>query len=225
MTYGIEIKGGGDVLQIASNRIMSGFKISSLGAGSTIPGTTANVFEPKLILVKPSTPASGAKQEVYIDKRTTEWSVVDQTGASISVNYVIIESFKNSNNTPTTGTYGIQIFDSSGDLAFDSAAVGTDGVTLTSTADAASYSGDYLVDPAIITDLTQYVLIDSSFYTRSGNSGSEMGFIYANNYTIGSNTRNGIYFTGKFYFQIFEQLGSSYLPNPSQILTAKIGSV
>jgi len=222
MTYGIEINGGGNVLQIGSNRVMSGFKISSLGAGSTIPGTTANNFSPKIILVKPSTPASGAKQEVYINKQTTPWSVVNENGTSITISYAIIESFKDSNNTPTTGTYGIQIFDANGDIAFDSGAVGTDGITLTSSAEAGAFSGDYLINGPLVTDLSQYVSIETSFFSDNN---FEYGFVYANNYTIGSNTRNGIYYTGRFFFDIFGQLYSSYLTNMGQIYTAKVGSV
>lgn len=222
MTYGIEINGGGNVLQIASNRVMSGFNITSLGAGSTIPGTVGSSFSPKIILVKPSTPSSGSKQEVYLNKQTTPWSVVNENGTSITVNYAIVESFKDSNNTPTTGTYGIQIFDANGDIAFDSGAVGTDGITLTSSAEANVFSGDYLIDDPLVTDLSQYVSIETSFFL---NDNFELGFVYANNYTVGSNTRNGIYYTGRFFFDIFGQPYSSYLTNMGQIYTAKVGSV
>lgn len=222
MAYGIELNGGGNVFQIGSTRVMSGFKVVSSGSASTIPGTTANTFSADFILIRPSTPASGSKQEVYIKKNTTPWSVVDQTDSALTVDYVIIRSFKDAGNTPSTSGYGIQVFDANGDIAFDSGLIGTDGVTLTSTAEAGTLSGNFLIDTALTTNLSQYVSIETSFFVYNN---TEFGFLYANNYTVGSNTRNGIYYTGKFYIDIFGEHYSSYLTNMSQIFTATIGSV
>lgn len=227
MSYGIEIKSGLNTLQIASDRGISGFKVSDSGSGTTIPGTTAGNFsDPRLILVK-VTPSAGTKKEIYINKNVGNWAIVDEFGDPLIADYVIIETFKDVAE-PTGSAYGIQIRNSNNQVAFDTRITGSDGVTLTSAADYSSFSGDWKIDPVITTNLSNYVSIDTSLFTE-GNL--ECGFVFANNYVSGSTTYNGIYYTGKLIIQInvggpvpSETIYSS-IGNLSQIFTAVIGSV
>lgn len=227
MAYGIQIFNGSDVLQIDSDRKMSGFNVvnSSSFAGqspsSTIPGTSAG-FSANLILINYSgTIAAGSAQYVFINKNTTPWSVVDLNGNAVTVEWAILEPF--SRETASSGGYGIQIWDSSGDLAFDSGLVNNGGFTFKNYALPYTFSGNPAQDSGPVTSsLSEYVSVETSTYVYNN---VRLGFLFANQYVIGGTAQTGIFFTGEFRLDLGSTIQWVAIDNLSQIFSGTIGSI
>jgi hypothetical protein len=228
MAYGIQIFNGSDVLQIDSDRKMSGLNVvnSSLfagqSAGSTIPGTTVG-FSPNLILINYSgTLSPGSAQYVFINKNTDDWSVVDLNGNPVNVDWAILEPF--SRQTPSSSGYGIQIWNSSGELAFDSGLINNGGFTFKNYALPLTFSGNPAQDSGpLTTNLSEFVSVETSNYVPDN---IRMGFLFANQYVIGGTAQTGIFFVGEFSIDFLGTGGQwSALGNISQIFSGTIGSV
>lgn len=227
MSYGIQIVNGSSALQLDSNTKMSGFNVvnSSSFAGqspsSTIPGTTSG-FLPILVLVNyAGTLSPGTAQYVFINKNTSPWSVVDLNGNPVTVEWAILKPFKE--ETPSTSGYGIQIFNSLGQLAFDSTFVNNAGFTFKNYALPYTFSGDPAQDSGpLTTDLNEFVSVETSTYVYNN---VRLGFLFANQYVIGGTAQTGIFFTGEFRLDLGSTIQWVAIDNLSQIFSGTIGSI
>lgn len=139
------------------------------------------------------------------------------SGSSQTVSYY---AFKNVQDAGTlSGNYGLQVYNSSNQLAFDSRQYTAGGtISIVDYKPSNTYAGGPVYDNPITTDLSKYVSIDRC-YTKSNLITSPFylqGYIFANQATVNSQTWNGIYHFG--FAPDFINGGGYYTTNYNGIL-------
>ncbi len=197
MSYGIEIKNANDNVVIDSETSNTGFVIIDAGTSNSI--TSINLEE-EFLFVKPN--ATSGNYNIALHRTSGNFgenqaiTFRENSGSAISCDCVR-GKFANT-LTVSSGGYGLQIFNSEGDLAFDSGLYGGDGgFGITNYFPNQSMNGAHnLMD----TDTSKYVLGNTLFGT-SANSGFWIGVHYINSHTTTTQaSANGIYFNGYFTF-------------------------
>lgn len=210
MTYGVRIQGAIGNLQIDSDRSIVGLRLVDSGTSSTITGTVANTFFNKIVAISYQ-PSAGGVVDLFINKATTPWTVVNYSGTAVSVDWAIISTFP---NIPSTSGYGIQVFNADNDLSFDSKLVFQDGVSITDFATPLTFTGNPATDSAPFTPrLADYVIVNhSEWYPSATNRRT--------GYRFDNNTLNGIY-----HFSQSVGRTERYWTNFVVLIALKIGSV
>jgi len=223
MTYGIQIDTGNGNVQIDSNTNGKGLIVVDSGTASTLPSAlnlddvfvfarpTATVGQ-NYLAVERGTPNSNGEQTISFKK---------SDGTALNVDYIITK-VSTAQTASTTG-YGVQIFNSDGDLAFDSGLyTGDGGFGVTDFLGSRQGSGQY---DLISTADRNYALINSTNHELETEVGLHLFFVFVST-TNASYSQKGIYFAGRFQFQ---PLGSPIqyqaIPNLGAILIAEAGSV
>lgn len=217
MSYGIEITGGIGNLQISSDRSMTAFRVINSGSSSTITGVSGTAPD-YLVAISYEPANNGEFKNIAINKTTSEWTVVDENGSAVDVNWVVLDLFKSA--TASTSGYGIQIFNADNDLAYDSQLLLAEnqGVTFKETAAPLTFSGNPFNDTNPLTsNLKEYVTVNHCIYAP----GIFIGYRFAKNTTYAS----GISHFSYIEFSIEFGNTTSYLSNFSDLFALKIGIV
>jgi hypothetical protein len=196
MSYGIEITGsdGSTTFQVLDSDLNSdNYQVVATGSASTIDisssaygGSTGQAR----IFIKPQSGGpttadiSGSSYSFYRYNTTEDGSgnVIEATRTAISVSYVIIKDIANTPVNSSQGTYGIQVFKSNGDPAFDSRRFNTnESFRLLGVVAIGTVTGDPLAAGATLAgpsaDVLDYYFEASSFYHQTGStSGNVQGF-------------------------------------------------
>lgn len=163
MGYGISMNSGFNTIQIDSDSPLSYLKVSARNTGTTVSGVSAD----KLVCIRPPYPSGNDANLGYGAYRTGTGPFTytfyknGQTVAS-TVDYVILEPVKLA--TATTG-YGIQVYNSESELAFDSGIFLSGGVAenvvdmVTVLPPGTSLYGNYLFNASIIYTGSNYLEI------------------------------------------------------------------
>lgn len=224
MAYGINVQTANGNVQLDSTTTNSGLTIIDSGSIST-SGSISYKKSTQLLFCKPTSSTANVQMGLVQTSSNSGGSEVVQTyqvrnatGSNVAVDYVLGQ-FSNSLSATTSG-YGIQVFNSDGDLAFDSEQFNGDGgFGMTDFAPDGTFSGYYNF---IDSDRTKYTLLNGTF----GSLGSGYTSFIGINYTGSSassfySNGTGIYYLG--YLYIFN--GASYFPNWGSIFLGKGGSV
>lgn len=216
MSYGIELDNANGNLIINSISTNSGFIVTDyVSSASTISGIN---FDEEMLFIKPV--ATSDNYNICVHRTSGNIGGAQNAtfrtfdGNAINCQYVR-GKFAKEFTAASTG-YGFQIFNSSGDLAFDSGAYGGDGgFGITNYFAYQSMSGDMnLMD----TDRSKFVLANTLF-GDTNNSDIFIGIYYINNTstlpTGISVSQNGIYFNAFISFfggrTTINNLGAQFL--------------
>ena len=216
MGYGIEILTGNGNLQINSDYTDSGFIVIDKFSSTT----TINYDRSKDLIF--ARPASGGGNVTVGLSTTTATGVVTRTfqdTSGSSVNMEVIKGRFCSELTASTG-YGLQVFNSDGDLAFDSGNfTGDGGFNLTDYIPTFQENGQVSLGDPMTTDGRKFVNMDTTFIDNSGD-GFYIQYIFRD-----AGTSEGIFFES--YFNVTFEFGTvaSFLSNYNPILIGEGGSV
>ena len=196
MAYGIDIDNANGNVILDSTTTNSGFIVTDyVASASSISGIN---FDDELLFIKPV--ATSDNYNICLHKTsTTAGTFRTENGSAINCQYVRGKFAKEF--TAASSGYGVQIFNSSGDLAFDSGAYGGDGgFGVTNYFAATTLSGDMnLMD----TDRTKFVLCNG-LLGDTNNTDQFIGVYYINNTstlpTGVTVAQTGIYFNAFIVF-------------------------
>lgn len=228
MTYGVLFKNANSNVQIDSDSTGTGLVVVDSGTGTSL-GQSVDLAN-KLVFARPTSTEVPtyffAKLGTVASNGTQTVQFVDDAGNAVTANWIIAEVA--SELTASSSGYGLQIFNSNGDLAFESTAYNGDGgLNITDYLAAGDGSGDFdLID----TDTSKYAMMNTSSWF----SNFRQGYFYGNP----NNSGTGIYFEGVFIFQggggfedDFDESGGSgsisesSIQNLGALLLAEGGSV
>lgn len=218
MAYGASVLSGNGFVQLDSSTTNSGLTIVDAGSIST-SGSISFTKSTQFLFCRPTSSGttSMALLQTSSGATTTQqtFEIRNNQGNRVAVDYVLGQ-FSSSLSANTSG-YGIQIFNSDGDLAFDSEQYNGDGgFGLTDYVPPNTYAGYFNF---IDNDQTKYALMNGTFGYQTT---SFIGIVYSGSastspYSAGA----GIYYLG--YINIFG--GPSYFPNWGSIFLGQGGSV
>ena len=132
MSYGIEMIGNdgtSDFLVMDSDLNPDNYQIVATGSGSSLNTSTyVGAGAQARVFIKPQSggpttaDVSGSSYTFYRYNITEDnnGKIIEGTRTSISVSWVILSDIKNTSINSSMGNYGIQIFKSNNDIAFDS---------------------------------------------------------------------------------------------------------
>lgn len=187
MAYGLEITGseGSTTFQVLDSTLNSdNYQVVAKGTASTIDisssafgGSTGQAR----IFIKPQSGGpttadiSGSTYTFYEYEVTEDGStnVIEATRSSLQVPYIIIKDIANTPINSNQGSYGLQIFKSNGDPAFDSRRLSTnDSFRLLGVIAPGSVGGDPQTTAATIAgpsaDVVNYYYDAAHFYHQTG---------------------------------------------------------
>ena len=211
MSYGIEIFNANSNIIIDSGTTNTGFIVADTGTANQV--TNINLEE-EFLFVRPNTTSGNHnitlhRQGTYNQAQTVIFR--NQAGSQVSLDYVR-GKFASDFTSSSTG-YGVQVFNSDGDLAFDSGLyTGDGGFGVTNYFASQSLSGDHgLMD----SDTTKYVL-GNTLFGSTNNTGFYIGVHFVNSHTSTTAvSSNGVYFHGYFNFfggsSIVNNIGAQFL--------------
>lgn len=223
MSYGIHIESGNGNVQVDSSTSGKGLIVIDSGTS-----TTTSRLDPDKVLVF-AKPSSSSGNILIGCTRTTEDSngeinlqFKDLNLNSVTCDFIIAKV--SNEQTQSSSGYGVHVFNSEGDLAFDSGLfTGDGGFGVTDFLDAREGSGQY---DLISTSTSNYVLVNSAALASPSAAGIIQAFIYVNNYTSASYaSQNGIYFLGQFKFGTAPNFQYQAIPNLGAVFVTETGSV
>lgn len=217
MTYGIEILSGNGNLQINSAYTDSGFIVTD-----TFTSVNSITYDRSKDLVFARPASGGGNQYVGLSTTSGTGSVTRtfQDTSGNSVNMQVIKGRFASEFTASTSGYGIQIFNSGADLAFDSQQYsGEGGFSVTDYVPAFDLNGQVSISDPITTDARKYANMDPTLIDNSGD-GFYMQYLFRD-----AGTNEGIFWES--YFNVTFEFGSaaSFFSNFNPILIGEGGSV
>lgn len=223
MAYGIQIFSGNGNIQLDSTTSNSGLIVVDAAASAT---TVTAVLDKELVFAKPTATgaaitlgwlATGGTAGSYDPAVNTTFAFRNNAGTSISCSYIKVKVA--SELTASSSGYGLQVYNTDGDLAFDTGLFNGDkGFGVTDFVRGGDFNGNYNF---IDNDLDKYCLMNPTSAVGAGYG--FRGYIYKNTtsttapYTSGK----GIYFLG--YIYLFG--GSHFFPNFGCILVGEGGAV
>lgn len=221
-TYGVAFYNGNGNVQIDSSTTNSGLIVTDHVSSATSATFTRAT---ELCFAKPVSSTSNVTLGLYQSTSNSgSWSVDqtyefrDRTGSSVSCEYYM-GTFASSLSA-SGNKYGLQVYNTDGDLAYDSGLYSGNegGIGITDFTAPGSFNGNYNF---VSSDRTKYVLMNATYQFGSG-YGNFVGWNYTGT-SAGSLYSNGtgIYYLG--YLWIFN--GQSYFPNFSALFLAEGGSV
>ena len=194
MSYGVEITGNdgtNDFLVIDSNLNPDNHQIVASGSGISLntstyvgSGAQARVF------IKPQSGGpttadiSGNTYTFYRYNITEDGNgkIIEATRTSISVSWMILSDIKNTSVNSSMGSYGLQVFKSNGDVAFDSRRIQlNNSFRLLEIKGRNTIGGDPQTTAATVAgpsaDVTDYYVEASTLFHQTGStSGNIHGF-------------------------------------------------
>jgi len=216
MGYGIEILTGNGSLQINSDYTDSGFIVTD-----KISSTSTVTYDRSKDLVFARPASGGGIVFVGLSITTATGSVTRtfQDTSGSSVNMEVIKGRFCSELTASSG-YGLQIFNSDGDLAFDSGQfTGDGGFNLTDYIPSTQVNGQISLSSPLTADGRKYANMDTTAIDNSGD-----GF-YIQYCFRDSGTDDGIFFESYFNLTFEGGTIASFLSNYNPILLGEGGSV
>ena len=223
MSYGIQIISGNGNVQIDSNTSGTGLIVVDNGTATSTPSRVN--LDHDFVFIRPT--ATTGNNYVTISRGTADSngdyfiSFKRADGSSINCDFIIAKTA--SIQTQSSSGYGDQIFNSDGDLAFDSGLyTGDGGFGVTSFLDSFEATGNF---DLMSTDLTEFGSVNFMVY----GSALDAGLVFVNDYNSHTSTSvqsNGIYYRGTFTITFaFGGTQVSDLTNLSAIFIAETGSV
>ena len=217
MSYGIEIFSGNGSLQINSDYTDSGFIVTD-----KFSSTSSITYDRSKDLIF-ARPASGGGNVFVELSTTTATGSVTRTFQDTSGNSVNMEVIKGrfaSELTASSSGYGLQVFNSNNDLAFDSRKyAGDGGFNLTDYVPTFQENGQINLSDPITTDGRKFANMDTTVIDNTGD-----GFYIQYSFRDAGSSE-GIFFEA--YFNVTFEFGtiSSFLSNYNPILLGEGGSV
>jgi len=217
MAYGIEILSANGNVQINSDYTDSGFiVIDKFSSTSTITYDRSK----DLVFARPA--SGGGNQYVGLSTTSGTGSVTRtfQDTSGNSVNMEVIKGRFASEFTASTGGYGVQIFNSDDELAFDSRKyTGDGGFSISDYVPAFDLNGQVSLSAPITTDGRKFANMDPTLIDNSGD-GFYMQYLFRD-----AGSSEGIFWES--YFNITFEFGSqaSFFSNFNPILIGEGGSV
>ena len=182
MAYGLLVQGGNDILQIDSEGSFVGLQASIQGSGSSISG----IIDTDVIFMRRQTNAANIVCDVNLTSGGANFSNA-LTDTAITVEYLVL---RRSVSVSTTGTYGLKVWNSGNNVAFDSRGFTNNGLTVIDFAPAGT-----LTPGSVITNDRSLYIEMSTFKNHNANywlavSSSASGYTFAANFSFGPT--NGI---------------------------------
>ena len=219
MAHGLQVYtgSGATVVQIDSSTTIRNYAPVITGSGSSISSTSFSYNPDRDLTFINVSVASGNFETVwaYVNgtydsngNLTTEDDTLRfegrtnsaaATGSSKTVSYFAFKNIQDAGSL--SGTYGLQVYNSSNQLAFDSRQyTGGSNLSVLDYKPSNTYTGYPVYDTPITTNLNRYVSIDRCYAKSNVYSIGPFflqGFIFANNYSPSSGPNwNGIYHFG-----------------------------
>ena len=201
MAYGLRLVDGNGTVQIDSDSTNSGILVTSAGSGSTLTNVD---LDNELIFARPTTTIQNI--EICMENTTgNTWRFRNYAGTNLNVSWIRAR-WANSYTTPGTGGYGIHIYNSEGELAFDSTVfTGDGGFGVTEYWPTASGNGGIpsvaLTGDPVTTDASQYAYMNNAIRDYTDAMNFNIGAWRFQQTTSGGNTV-GIYWVGRLSFVI-----------------------
>lgn len=232
MAYGISFETANGNVQIDSDTTNTGLIVLSSSASSTTV-----TFDPQkeLVFAKPAS-TTYTNQKVAIRYPTNySWSGAgtftfeEPDGTAVAMDYIVAK-WSNEQTASTSG-YGVQVYNSDGDLAFDSGLyTGSGGIGIIAFAAQQTLSGygSFGVTSRMSTDTTKYYSMNGSY--AAGSDSIFFGLEF-NKSTSTANGSGGVGVYWLSYFTSYTMSGgsfgtfSSYLSNFTPRFIAEGGSV
>jgi len=203
MAYGISFETANGNVQIDSESTNTGLIV--LASASSANSIT---FDPsqEMLFAKPSS-TSYTTQFVALEPTSNQgygasgtYSFIDSSGSAVNVSYI---KAKWSNQlTASSSSYGIQIYNSDADLAYDSGLYTGDGgvgiISLNIAQSLSGYGSSAGANSRLTQDPTKYASMNGSF--ADGDS-TFIGYEFKRD--TGSNTDHGIYWKSFIYLNIY----------------------
>tara|TARA_R110001606_G_scaffold143995_1_gene283325 strand:+ start:439 stop:1119 length:681 start_codon:yes stop_codon:yes gene_type:complete len=198
MAYGISFETANGNVQIDSDTTNTGLIVLSSSASAT----SIQNFDPQkeLVFAKPSS-TSYATQKLalrapanYTYGQTGTFTFEDNTGSSVNTNYV--RAKWSNEQTASTSSYGVRVFNSDGDLAFDSGLyTGAGGIGIISYAAQQTLSGygQTSTTSRMSTDTDKYYSLNGSY--AFGNTTTFLGLDFVKTATYSAGV--GVYWHAK----------------------------
>lgn len=226
MTYGLRVTTGSanTILQIDSDTVMKDYvAVAGSSSSTTVPATFNTVQD--LLFVNTSV-SSGQCKTLYLVNDSGTYKFIGQTNPSntsvntgmayVSAAYILLKPIATLSSP--SGTYGLQVYNSGNQLAFDSRyyTVGFN-TALVDYHTSLSRSGNPAADDPLTSDFTLYPVLDtlSSSPISPLNPVWKTGYLFANNHTT--------YGTGIFWSTFSQGFfgGGTYTPNYAGNLIGK----
>ena len=223
MSYGMSFETANGNVQIDSNTTNTGLIV--LGASASATSVTFNPTE-ELVFAKPSSTSYTSQKLALRAPSGSNWNATgqyafeDDVGNSVNTNY--IKAKWSNEQTASSSGYGLQVYNSVGDLAYDSGLyTGDGGIGIIAFAAQQTLSG-YGVSSGtsrMSTDPDKYYSMNSSFAV--GNSNTFLGLEFNKNASSGAGV--GVYWLSRINLGSFG--GIIYIANFTPRFVAEGGSV
>ena len=225
MAYGISFETANGNVQIDSSTTNTGLIVLSSAASAT-----SVTFDPQkeLVFAKPSS-TSYATQKLGLRAPTGySWSGAgtftfeDAAGNSVNTSYILAKW--SNEQTASTSSYGVQIFNSDGDLAYDSGLyTGDGGIGIIGYAAQQTLNGygQNSTNSRISTDTDKYYSLNSTYAFGSATTFLGLDFVKTATYSAGV----GVYWHAKIDLGGSMFGGTIYMANFTPRFIAEGGSV
>ena len=189
MSYGISFETANGNVQIDSDTTNTGLIVLSASASATSVS-----FDPQkeLVFAKPSS-TSYATQKLalrapanYAYGQPGTFTFEDNTGSSVNTNYILAKW--SNEQTASSSSYGVRVFNSDGDLAFDSGLyTGAGGIGIISYAAQQTLSGygQTSTTSRMSTDTDKYYSLNGSYAFGNGPTFLGLDFVKTATYSAG----------------------------------------
>lgn len=196
MSYGILINNANNNVQIDSTTTARGVIVTDTGTGNNAGYVD---IKKELIFAKPNSGSGnqhiGARLGAVQSNGTQYMEFRNDNGNTVSCDF--IKCVVSDELTQSSSGYGVQIFNSDGDLAYDTGQyTGDGGIGITDFAAAFSLDGDY---EQFDTDTSKFGFMNNTYQ----NTDFFIGYFYVNN-ASGTNkvATNGLYYHGLLRFSL-----------------------
>jgi hypothetical protein len=232
MTYGITFETANGNIQIDSDTTNTGLIVLSSAASSTTV-----TFDPQkeLVFAKPAS-TTYTNQKVAVRYPTGySWSGAgtftfeEPDGTAVAMNYIVAK-WSNEQTASSSG-HGLQVYNSDGDLAFDSSLyTGNGGIGIIAVAAQQTLSGygKYGTTSRMSTDTTKYYSMNGSY--ANGNNSMFLGLEFNKSTSTANGSGGvGVYWLSYFTAYSFDGGGfgsyTAYISNFTPRFIAEGGSV
>lgn len=215
MTYGILIKNDSGDVQIDTNTPGRGIIVRDSGTTSSTNRTISLVTnEKRLVFARPTNRTTGSEEIAWNPLGNDAF--VDQDGNATYCDYVVGVWADTVQGTPS-GDYGIQLYNSDGELAFDSRLFnGNGGFGITNFIQPGTAPASAPFNSPISTDRTKYYLMNHTFRSEFAGDITYFGYLFQNQ---SGSASTGVHWIGR---QDIGGIGggtvTSYATNPTVLL-------
>lgn len=225
MAYGISFETANGNVQIDSSTTNTGLIVLSSAASAT-----SVTFDPQkeLVFAKPSSTSYATQKLGLRAPANYGWggqpgtfTFEDAAGNSVNTSYILAKW--SNEQTASTSSYGIQVYNSDADLAYDSGLyTGNGGIGIIGYAAQQTLNGygQNSTNSRISTDTDKYYSLNSTY--ASGNSNNFLGLDFVKTATYSAGV--GVYWHAQLYVGAMG-IGSIYMSNFTPRFVAEGGSV